>query len=46
MKILFIGTVQFSLNMLSTLIVENAGVVGVITGKDSNINADYADLSI
>jgi len=46
MKILFIGTVQFSLKILSTIIAENSCVVGVITGKDSNINADYADLSI
>jgi methionyl-tRNA formyltransferase len=45
MKILFIGTVQFSPKILSTLIEQNAKVVGVITGKDSVLKTDYADLS-
>ena len=28
------------------IIGENTGLVGEITGKDSTINADYADLSL
>jgi len=44
MKIVFIGTVQFSLHMLETLLNQQAQVVGVITDCDHGINADYADL--
>ena len=46
MKILFIGTVQFSLAMLEELIYIGANVVGIITATDSGINADYADLAL
>ena len=46
MKILFIGTVQFSPKILSTLIEQNAKVVGVITGKDSVLKTYYGDLSL
>lgn len=45
MRILFVGTVRFSENMLRKLIEINADVVGVVTGPDSGLNADYADLS-
>lgn len=45
MKILFIGTVEFSLNALEKLIDIQADVVGVCTKKSSNFNSDYADLT-
>jgi len=44
MKIVFIGTVEFSLQMLTTLIMCDVEIVGVITDKDRGINSDYADL--
>jgi len=44
-RILFVGTVRFSEKMLRKLIEINADVVGVVTGPDSGLNADYADLS-
>ncbi|MBT6012111.1 MAG: formyl transferase [Candidatus Marinimicrobia bacterium] len=44
MKIVFIGTVDFSLHMLKSLIECNVEVVGVVTDKDCGINSDYADL--
>ncbi len=45
MRILFVGTVRFSEKMLRKLIEINADVVGVVTGPDSGLNADYADLA-
>ena len=44
-KILFIGTIQFSLCCLERLIRINSNVVGVCTKKTSLFNNDYADLS-
>jgi len=45
MKIVFIGTVKFSLYALERLLKINSDVVGVCTKKTSSINNDYADLS-
>lgn len=44
MRILFIGTVEFSYKMLERLIGLNAKVVGVCTKKASSFNSDFADL--
>jgi methionyl-tRNA formyltransferase len=44
-RILFIGTVQFSRDMLGVLIRLGAQVVGVCTRRESPQNADFADLS-
>lgn len=45
LRILFIGTVQFSEAALKKLIDINANIVGVITKKESSFNADFVDLS-
>jgi methionyl-tRNA formyltransferase len=45
MKILFIGTVQFSLKALKKLKDMNLDVVGVCTKAASSYNADFADLT-
>lgn len=45
MKIVFIGTVEFSLNTLIKLIDINANIVGVCTKKESKFNADFANLT-
>ena len=45
MKILFIGCVEFSKNMLNKLISLNAEIAGVITKKESGFNSDFADLT-
>ena len=45
MKIVFIGTVEFSCKALEKLIELNAEVVGVCTKKGSNFNSDFADLT-
>ena len=44
MKILFIGTVEFSYHLLETLIEENSELIGVISDTDNHINSDYVDL--
>ncbi len=44
MRIVFIGTVEFSLQMLQSMLKNGVGVAGVITAKDSGINSDYANL--
>lgn len=44
MKILFIGTVEFSYKALEKLIELKAEVVGVCTKAKSNFNSDFADL--
>lgn len=44
MRILFIGTVQFSLKSLERLIDIDADVVGVCTKQTSAFNSDFADL--
>ena len=45
MKILFIGTVEFSYKALKKLIELNAEIVGVCTKKKSDFNSDFADLT-
>ena len=45
MKILFIGTVEFSYRALATLFENNYNVVGLITKRVSNYNTDFHDLS-
>jgi methionyl-tRNA formyltransferase len=45
MRIIFIGTVEFSRLALERLVVRGAEVSGVCTLKGSSFNSDYADLS-
>jgi methionyl-tRNA formyltransferase len=45
MKIVFIGTVEFSKKALEKLIELNAQIVGVCTKKKSKFNTDFSDLS-
>ena len=45
MKIIFIGTVDFSRQALLKLIDLKAGIKGVITKRTSPFNADFSDLS-
>ncbi|WP_408038380.1 formyltransferase family protein [Tenacibaculum amylolyticum] len=45
MKILFIGTVEFSYKALSSLLENEFEVVGLITKKTSKFNADFHDLT-
>ena len=44
MKIVFIGTVEFSKKALKKLIELNAQVIGVCTKENSAFNSDFADL--
>jgi methionyl-tRNA formyltransferase len=45
MKILFVGTVEFSYKALEKLIELKAQLVGVCTKDKSNFNSDFADLT-
>ena len=45
MRIVFIGTVDFSYRALEALIEHNFDVVGVITKRKSDFNADFCDLT-
>lgn len=45
MRIVFIGTVEFSRRMLEELIRLRADVAGVVTKARSDFNADFADLA-
>lgn len=45
MKIVFIGTVEFSKKALQKLIQINAQLVGVCTKEKSSFNSDFADLT-
>ena len=45
MRILFIGTVEFSYKALKKLIELNAEIVGVCTKKKSDFNSDFKDLT-
>ena len=45
MRIVFIGTVEFSLKALEKLIELDAGIVGVCTKEKSSFNTDYADIT-
>ena len=44
MRVIFIGTVEFSLHTLQKLIDLNVNLVGVCTKDSSTFNSDYADL--
>ena len=44
MKVVFIGTVEFSLQMLQVLLESDVEIVGVISGKSNEINSDFVDL--
>lgn len=45
MRIVFIGTVKFSLHALERLLSMGANVVGICTQRESKFNADYVDLT-
>lgn len=45
MRIVFIGTVGFSLSALERLVSIGADIVGVCTLKESKLNSDHVDLS-
>lgn len=45
MRILFIGTVEFSKEALQKLITIKAEIIGVCTKEKSNFNSDFADLT-
>lgn len=45
MRILFIGTVEFSLRALERLVALDAEIVGVCTLQESKFNTDHVDLS-
>tara|TARA_B100000780_G_scaffold277400_1_gene248025 strand:- start:4288 stop:5169 length:882 start_codon:yes stop_codon:yes gene_type:complete len=45
MKIIFIGSVEFSLNTLKAIIDQGGDVVGICTLKESSFNADFCDLN-
>ena len=45
MRIIYIGSVDFSKKALEKLIQLKADIVGVLTSKSSNFNADFADLT-
>lgn len=44
MRIVFIGTVEHSLQMLKVIIGEKMKIVGILTADDNGDNSDYADL--
>ena len=46
MRILFIGTVEFSYKALKKLIELNAEIVGICTKKKSDFNSDFSDLTL
>lgn len=45
MKAVFIGCVESSAVFLSTLLEESADIIGIITKRESKINADFVDLT-
>jgi methionyl-tRNA formyltransferase len=45
MRIVFIGTVEFSLRALEQLILIGADIVGICTLKESKFNTDHVDLT-
>jgi methionyl-tRNA formyltransferase len=45
MRIVFIGTVEFSLSAIERMVALNAEIVGVCTLKESRFNTDHVDLS-
>ena len=45
MRVVFIGTVQFSLKALEKLLSIKANIVGVCTKNESSFNSDFANLA-
>lgn len=45
MKIVFIGSVEFSAECLKTVVAAGGDVVGVYTLRESSLNADFCDLT-
>ena len=45
MRVVFIGTVEFSKKTLQKLISIEVDIVGVCTKEESKFNSDYADLT-
>ncbi len=45
MKIILIGAVKFSKEMLKTLIDNNSNILGVVTSNNTEMNSDYSDLT-
>ena len=45
MRILFIGNVLFSYDLLKVALKNKANIIGVITTKKSKFNSDYVDLT-
>lgn len=46
MRIVFIGSVDFSLSALELMCKMKSNIVGVITKRSSSINSDFVDLSV
>ena len=46
MRILFIGSLKFSENLLKFLIASSENIVGVVSLKSSKYNADFSDISL
>jgi len=46
MKIVFIGSVEFSQKVLAELLRVKTGITGVITRKNADFNSDFCDLSV
>jgi len=44
MRVVFIGSVEFSFHMLRTLLEQAADIVGVVTSEDRGVNSDYSNL--
>ena len=44
MRVVFIGTVEFSLHILKKLVDLNVDIVGVCTKEKSTFNSDFSDL--
>jgi methionyl-tRNA formyltransferase len=45
MKIVLIGTVEFSKKAFEKLLEMDSDIIGVCTKKDSKFNSDYSDLT-
>ena len=43
-KVIIIGNIQLTLELLKEMLTQNVELVGVISGQDNKINSDYADL--
>jgi len=45
MRIVYIGTVDFSFHCLQVVLNNQGNVVGIATARQANSNGDYADLT-